>query len=115
VPALPPEVIRAKFLVAQATLFVEIALAKCSEIEADMIRANNLVMISREILEPQVQELLVGMPLDGAWMPPAGPYAEIINAMLDEGTLVIEEDHMPEGDDVPWRVRLTAEAVRILA
>jgi hypothetical protein len=115
VPQLPPEVIRAKFLIAQANLFVEIALAKCSEIETEMIRADNLVMISREILEPRVQELLFDMPLDGSWMPAAGPHAEIIGTMLDEGTLVIEEDYMPENGDGPWRVRLTEEAVRILA
>jgi hypothetical protein len=115
VPQLPPEVIHAKFLVSQAKRLIETALAKCSQIEIEMIRANNLFIISREILEPHVQELLVGMPLDGAWMPAAGPYTEIINAMLDEGTLVIEEDHMPEGDDVPWRIRLTQEAIDLLA
>jgi hypothetical protein len=115
VPPLPPEVIRAKFLIIQAHLLIEIALVRCSKIETEIIRSNNLVAISRELLDPQVQELVLDMPIDGSWMPAAGPYTEIIDTMLDEGSLVLEEDHMPEDDDGPWRVRLTDEAVRLLA
>ncbi|WP_158745659.1 hypothetical protein [Acidisphaera sp. L21] len=114
-PHLPPEVIRARFLIAQSRLMVEIAWTRCSELEAERIRSNNLIMIAREILEPRVQELLLDMPLDGAWTPGAGPHSEIISTMLDDGTLVIEEDRMPEDGDGPWRVRLTKEAMEILS
>jgi hypothetical protein len=114
-PPLPPEIIQARFLRAHARLLVEVAICRCSNLETEIIRGNNLIMIAREILQPRVQELLLDMPIDGAWMPGVGPYAEIITAMLDEGTLVIEEDHMPEDGDAPWRVRLTKEAIEILS
>ncbi|WP_158746847.1 hypothetical protein [Acidisphaera sp. L21] len=62
-----------------------------------------------------MQELLVWLPGDRSWMPATGPYATIIAEMLDDGTVLIEEDHMPDDGDGQWRVRLTEAAVKILA
>ena len=112
---LPPEIIRARFLQVQSRLLIAIAEARCSVLQSEMVRANNLMLIAREILDPSVQELLLDMPLDGSWMQGSGLYSEIMTTMLDEGTLVLEEDQMPEDDDAVWRVRLTKEAIEILS
>ncbi|WP_158743477.1 hypothetical protein [Acidisphaera sp. L21] len=114
-PPHPPETVQTRLLIAQSRLLLEIAKAQCSELECEMVRADNLVRIAREIRKPRVQELLLDMPLDGSWMPGSGAYADTITAMLDEGSLVIEEADMPEDGDAPWRVRLTKEAIKILA
>jgi hypothetical protein len=112
-PPPTPEIIRAKLLVAQARVLVEVARLKCTEIEAEMVRADNLLILALEILEPRVQELLTDAPLDGAWMPASGPHTEIIGMMLDEGSLVLEEDQGV--GDGPWRVRLTKDAIKLLS
>jgi hypothetical protein len=114
---MPPEhleVSRARFLIIQSQLLVEIAKTRCSGIESEMLRAEKLRLITLEILSPRVQELLLDLPLDRSWMPGSGPYANVLGRMLDEGSLLVEEDEMPEDGDAPWRVRLTEEAVKIL-
>jgi hypothetical protein len=78
-------------------------------------RARELIATSAELLSTEVQELLMALPSNGEWAPGSGPYYEIINTMLDERSLLIEEDEMPEDGDGPWRVRLTEEARVILA
>jgi hypothetical protein len=111
----PPEFIRTAFLIIRSKLLVEIAKARFSQLESEMVRAQTLRIIALEILSPRVQEVLLNLPLDRSWTPGAGPHADILGRMLDEGSLLVEEDEMPEDGDAPWRVRLTEMAVEILA
>jgi hypothetical protein len=110
-----PEFIRAKFLQLQSKLLMEIARAQCSGIAAEMVRADNLIIIAHEILEPRVQEMLVDLPINGSWKTATGRHASIINEMLDEGTTLVEEEVLPEEGDAEWRVRLTQIAIKLLA
>jgi hypothetical protein len=64
-----------------------------------------------EVPSPAATEVLLTLPIDGAWMPGAEPYTDIIGEMLDDNSPLIEEDRLPEDNDGPWRVRLTAVGI----
>ena len=77
-----PEIIRAKFLVAQSRLLMEIARARSSDLADEIIRADNLTKIASELLSTEVQDVLIALPQDGSWASGVGPYSKIINEML---------------------------------
>jgi hypothetical protein len=109
------EIRRTKLLIAQSKMLKCAFKMLQSSLAAEIDRGHGLVALSVELLSPEVQRVLMAMPLDGEWMPGSGPYSEIINAMLDARSPLVEEDKMPEDGDGPWRVRLTTEALKILA
>jgi hypothetical protein len=57
--------------------------------------------ISADMMRADIQSLLIALPPDGTWMPGLGPYSEIISAMLDDPSLLIEEDAMPDDGNGP--------------
>ncbi len=60
--------------------------------------------------EPEVQEVLLLLPSDGQWLPGRCAHKEIIMALLDEDSPLIEENEQPvDGvSGAEWQVRLTA-------
>jgi hypothetical protein len=57
-----------------------------------------------------VYDLLLALPVNGEWLPGNGPFRHLLTILLDEGSPLIEETHMPTDDKTPapeWRVRLT--------
>jgi hypothetical protein len=108
-------VIQASFMIIQTRLLQEATLLGNREHAEASRQAATLVSIAREIMARPVQELLAWLPRDGSWVLGAGPYADIISQMLDEGTELVEEEVMPEDGGGAWRVRLTETALKILA
>ncbi|WP_158745428.1 hypothetical protein, partial [Acidisphaera sp. L21] len=63
-----------------------------------------------------VIEALQSLPVDGSWAPAAGAHSVIINDLLDEGSMLVEEEEL-SGDDYlrPWRVRLTDAGIACIS
>jgi hypothetical protein len=114
-PQRHPEIVRARLLVARSKVLGEMGRLQHAAVAEQIARAVSLKKIASELLSAEVQDTLIGFPQDGAWMPGSGPYSRIINDMLDGGSLLIEEDDFGEDDEAPWRVRLTREAIQLLA
>ncbi len=66
------------------------------------------------LLSPEVLQALLSLPIQGGWIIPVEPYAPALSGMLDDDTILIEEDTMPEDGDGPWRVRLTEAGIEAL-
>jgi hypothetical protein len=62
--------------------------------------------------EQALNETLMAMPSNGGWMLGTGPYSPTLMIMLDDCSLLVEENIMSV-HDVPtvWRVRLTMAGI----
>jgi hypothetical protein len=109
------EVIRTRLLVARSRMLVESAQRLCNGTAQEIERAHQLIAMSVELLSADVQEAILSLPTNGDWAPGRGRFSKVISEMLDNGTLLIEEDQMPEDGNAPWRVRLTNETINCLA
>jgi hypothetical protein len=63
--------------------------------------------------EMELAKLLLALPADRTWMPGEGDFARLLTDLLDEGTLLIEEQISSDDSDGPadWLVRLTKAGV----
>jgi hypothetical protein len=59
--------------------------------------------------EAAAGDLLIDMPALGGWMLGAGKYLVLLTELLDDESLLIQEEDLAEDDAdlMPWRVRLT--------
>jgi hypothetical protein len=115
VPPAHPEIIRTKLLIAQSKMLADAHQHIQSGVVQEIERAHELMAMSAELLSVEVQNALLSLPADGTWAPGVGPYYETINDMLDNRSLLIEEEDLPEDGDGPWRVRLSRKALKLMA